>query len=135
MAWKWGLFGHSRGREGLSTIQRAQNCLFYPCLACLLCSSFACLLSCIYKKSDLYRVALSLGVGFSFSFTRIQIRQAVCRFGLLPLFCLCLSAFLLPWGLRYNINLPCRLPRCGLGIYKPLLCFSCCFPPWEFQCS
>lgn len=50
--------------------------------------------------------------------------QAVCRFGLLLLFCLYLSAFLLPWGLQYSINSLCRLHRCGLGIYKPLLCFS-----------
>lgn len=55
--------------------------------------------------------------------------QVGCRFGLLPLFCLCLSAFLLPWGLRYNKDSLYLLRPCGLYNGILLLCFSCCFPP------
>ena len=69
------------------------------------------------KKNGLCWV-VSLGVvlwGFVSPIERKKGRlQAVCRFGLLPLFCLCLSASLLPWGLRCNINWLCRLHRCGL---------------------
>ena len=59
---------------------------------------------------------------------QIRTLQAGCRFGLLPLFCLCLSASLLLWGLQYSINSLCRLHRCGLYNGILLLSFSWCFP-------
>lgn len=76
----------------------------------------------IYEKRNGLLWVVSLGVvlwGFVSPIERKKGRlQVACRFVLLLLFCPCLSAFLLPWGLLYSINSLCRLHRCGLGIYR-----------------
>lgn len=103
--------------------------LFAPRLLCLLalCVSLSV---CVYtyKKSGLFGSLFLFGWWLLVSpIEQIRTLQAGCRFGLLPLSCLCLFAVLLPWGLQYSTNLLCRLHRCGLCNGIPLLCFSCCF--------
>lgn len=96
----------------------------YLCRACRVC------LSLYTKKETALIGSFLLGLWLLFSpIEQIKTLQAGCRFGLLLLSCLCLSAILLPWGLRYNKDSLYRLHPCGLCSGILLLCFSCCFPP------
>ena len=97
------------------------------CFACLLSASLSVCVSIHARKAALF-VGRSFSLGLWCLVSPIERKyrrlQAGCRFGLLLLSCLCLSAFLLPWGLRYNKDLLYRLRLCGLYNGILLLCFS-----------
>ena len=114
---------------------------FCPCL-CLLSSVpiFAGLAvsACLYirKKKRPFVWSFPLWVlWLLFSpIEQIKTLQAGCRFGLLLLSCLCLSAFLLPWGLQYSKDLPYRLLR-SLCDSDKRLSVSLFLPPMLKACG
>lgn len=112
---------------------KEEKAVFVPVFACLVSSFGLPVLLSFHHGRDSKKETAFCG-SFLFGWwclvspiEQIRTLRAGCRFGLLLLSCLCLSASLLPWGLRYNKDSLYLLRPCGLCSGILLLCFSWCF--------